>query len=151
MTDKIINVRVRLIIIKEGKVLLTYTKTEDFYFFIGGKVEFGETLKEAAEREVAEECNGAKFTFGKILYIRDFIKPEIDEHSVEFYILGDVDKFEEIEGVKDADFQEKHWQTWVLLKKLPEINLKPKTLIPVLLEDYQKNYQNGIKYLGKME
>lgn len=137
-----------MIIIKEDKVLLSYTETEDFYFFIGGKVEFGETLKEAAIREVAEECSGANFTFKKILYIRDFILPEADEHSVEFYILGDIDKFAEIEGVKDEEFQGKHWQTWVPLDKLSEINLKPKTLVPKLLEDYTTNFQDGTKYLG---
>jgi ADP-ribose pyrophosphatase YjhB (NUDIX family) len=71
-----IKVRVRLIIIKEGKILLSFTETEDFYFYIGGKVGFGETLKEVAVREVAEECGGAAFTFKKILYIRDYIKPE---------------------------------------------------------------------------
>lgn len=51
MEDRKIKVRVRLIIIKNNKILLSYTKDEDFYFFIGGKLEFGETLKEAcAER-----------------------------------------------------------------------------------------------------
>ena len=145
-----IKVRVRLIIIKEGKILLSYTETEDFYFYIGGKVEFGETLEEAAIREVAEECAGARFTFKKILYIRDYIKPETDGHNVEFYILGDIDKFAEIEGLKDEEFKGKHWQTWVDLEKLEKINILPNSLTPILLSDYRNNFKEGTKYLGKI-
>lgn len=63
--EKKIKVRVRLIIIKQSKILLSYVKDEDFYFYIGGKVEFGETIKQACVREIEEEC-GAKFVFKKI-------------------------------------------------------------------------------------
>jgi ADP-ribose pyrophosphatase YjhB (NUDIX family) len=150
MTGQNIKVRVRLVIIKEGKILLSYTQTEDFYFYIGGKVEFGETLQEAAVREVAEECGGAVFTFKKILYIRDFILPEGSEHSVEFYILGDIDKFVEIEGLKDEEFGGKHWQTWVPLDKLAETNVLPGSLTSMLLADYQKNFEQETRYLGKI-
>jgi len=31
-----INVRVRLVIIQEEKILMSYVKDEDFYFYIGG-------------------------------------------------------------------------------------------------------------------
>jgi ADP-ribose pyrophosphatase YjhB (NUDIX family) len=146
----VIKVRVRLIIIKEGKILLSYNETEDFYFYIGGKVELGETLEEAAVREVVEECGGAVFTFKKILYIRDYIKPETDGHNVEFYILGDIDKFAEIEGLKDEEFDGKHWQTWVPLEKLTETNVLPGSLTPMLLADYQHNFEQGTQYLGKI-
>ncbi len=32
--SKRINVRVRLVIIQEGKILMSYVKDEDFYFYI---------------------------------------------------------------------------------------------------------------------
>lgn len=54
--DKKIKPRVRLVIIKNKKLLLTYTKDGDFYFYIGGKMEFGETLEQACLREIKEEC-----------------------------------------------------------------------------------------------
>ena len=66
MDDKKIKVRVRLIIIKNDKILLSFVNDENFHFFIGGKMEFGETLLQACLREVAEECDGAKFNFKKI-------------------------------------------------------------------------------------
>lgn len=103
MSERKVKVRVRLVIIKNHKILLSWNSDGQYYFYIGGKVEFGETLKEACAREIEEECDGAKFTFQKILYVRDFVLPEEDEHSVEFYILGEIDKFAEIDGIKDMD------------------------------------------------
>lgn len=150
MDDSKIKVRVRLIIIKNGKVLLSYTKDEDFYFYIGGKIEFGETIKDACIREVQEECK-ANFTFRKILYIRDFILPEIDEHSIEFFILGEVDKFEEVEGIKDEEFDGRHWQTWVDINKLSQISIKPKTLTEKILANYKSGFSNETEYVGVIE
>lgn len=147
--EKKIKVRVRLIIIKQGKILLSYVKDEDFYFYIGGKVEFGETIKQACIREIEEEC-GAKFVFKKILYIRDFIMPENNEHSVELYILGDIDKFAEVEGVRDSEFAGNHWQTWINLSRLNELDVRPKGLTKYLLNDYQKGFSNETKYLGEI-
>lgn len=150
MSEQKIKARVRLIIIKNDKILLSYTKDEDFYFYIGGKIEFGETIKEACIREVQEECK-ADFTFKKILYIRDFILPEIDEHSIEFFILGEVDKFEEIEGIKDEEFDGRHWQTWVDINKLSKINIKPKTLTEKMLVNYKSGFSNDTEYVGVIE
>lgn len=150
MSEQKIKARVRLIIIKNNKILLSYSKDDDFYFYIGGKIEFGETIKDACVREVQEECK-ANFTFKKILYIRDFILPEIDEHSVEFFILGKVDKFEEIEGIKDEEFDGRHWQTWVDINKLSEINIKPKTLTEKILTNYKNGFSNDTEYVGMIE
>ena len=66
-SDNKIKPRVRLIIIKEGKILMSYVKDENFYFFIGGKMKYGETVEEACVREVIEECQ-ANFILEKILY-----------------------------------------------------------------------------------
>lgn len=147
---KKIKPRVRLIIIKNGKILMSYVKDEDFYFFIGGKMEFSETLKEACEREVMEEC-GANFTFKKVLYVRDYIKPEENEHSLELFILGDIDKFEEIEGFPDEETKGNHYQTWLELDKLGSYNIKPKSLVKKLLEDYKKDFSSAINYIGEMD
>lgn len=148
MDNKIVKVRVRLIIIKNNKILLSYNNEGKYYFYIGGKLEFGETLEEACVREIKEECN-AKFTFKKIVYIRDFILPEKQEHSVEFFILGDIDKYEEIDGIKDEEFLGEHWQTWVDISKLPEITILPKSLTETLLKDYSSGFSRETKYLGK--
>lgn len=144
-----IKARVRLVIIKNGKLLVSHTSKEDFYFYIGGKIEFGETIEEACKREVVEECGeDVTFTFDKILYIRDYIKE--NEHSIEFYILGDINKFLEVEGKVDPEYPETHTQTWVDMKDLPE-NLLPKSLTKILLEDYQKDFPRQGIYLKKID
>lgn len=147
---KHIDARVRLVIINHGKILLTYTSEENFYFYIGGKVEYGETLKEACAREVKEECGGdVDFSFKRILYVRDYINHKQNEHSIEFYILGRINKYKSIEGVLDREFEGKHYQTWVNLDKLPK-NLFPKTLSERLLRDYKRHFVNCFSYLGEI-
>lgn len=150
MKDLKVKLRVRLIIIKKGKILLSYVKDEDFYFYIGGKIGWGETVRQACGREVMEECK-ANFKFGKILYIRDYIRPEIGEHSVEIYILGDIDKFREVEGLEDDEFGGNHWQTWVDLDKLEEIDVRPKSLAGHIVRGYRSGFKDDCRYLGKID
>ncbi len=147
-----INIRVRLVIIKNNKILLHYTENGNYYFYTGGHVEFGETLVQACKREVLEET-GANFTFKKILYIREFILPEENEHSVEFFNLGDIDKFEELEGLIDPEGATKgwkSWQNWIDIEKLKDINVKPKSLSEILISDYKSGFTDGIKYLEEI-
>jgi ADP-ribose pyrophosphatase YjhB (NUDIX family) len=148
--DKKIKVRVRLVIIKNGKILLSYVKDEDFYFYIGGKMEFGETVEQTCQREVAEECD-AKFTFKKILYVRDYLKPDENEHSLELFILGDIDKFAELEHYPDRECPENHFQAWIGLKDLSKTNVKPKNLTPQILKDFADGFKDGAIYLKELE
>ena len=150
MENKKIKPRVRLVIIKNDKILLSYVKSENYYFYMGGKMEWGETVKEACIREVKEECD-ANFEFKKILYVRDYIKSEEDEHSIELYVLGDINKMEEIEGLRDNEFGDDHWQTWVDLKNLGKIDVKPKGLVKQILKDYKSGFKQGAIYLGEID
>jgi len=150
MENQKINVRVRLVIIQDEKILMSYVKDEAFHFYIGGKMEWGETVEEACKREIREECD-AEFAFKKILYIRDFIVPEINEHSVELFILGELDKGEEVEGKIDEEFGPNKWQTWVELKKLKDVDMRPKGLTEILLKDYKEGFKRGGVYLGGVE
>ncbi|MEI6886886.1 MAG: NUDIX domain-containing protein [bacterium] len=144
----VINVRVRIVIIKNNKLLVQYRKDKDHYFYVGGHLEYGETIGDACIREIAEECNGAKFEFKKIVYIRDFIMPEKDEHSLELFILGDIDKFEELEHLIDPEHTNgSHWTTWLNMDNLPS-NLLPEKLTPMLLNDYKEGFKVEGKYVG---
>ncbi len=151
MDERRINVRVRLIVIHEGKLLVQYRRKRDFYHYIGGHLEFGETIKDACIREVKEECNGAKFKFVKILYIRDFIEPGENEHSVELFILGEMDKYESLDNHLDPQHSDGSvWLTWLDINKLPE-NLLPKTLSPKLQKDYKNGFKKVGEYIGKID
>jgi len=141
-------IRLRLIIINQNKLLTTYAKDQDFYFYVGGKLEYGETIAQGAMREIAEEC-GADTTFklNKFLYVRDYIIPEEGEHSVELYILGSINKFHEIEGYEDPQDHGNQILAWLDLDKLPH-NLYPHQLSSILLQDYQSNFNSPIQYIG---
>ena len=146
-----IKVRLRLVIIKNSKLLVTYDSVDDYYYYLGGKLEFGETIKEGAIREIKEELgNNIRFTFKKILYIRDFLQPEKDEHSLELFILGEVNKFMELEHHLDPEHGDKKWATWLDIKNLPD-NLYPKPLSRKLLDDYRESFTHTGEYVGKMD
>ncbi|MCR5529699.1 MAG: NUDIX domain-containing protein [Saccharofermentans sp.] len=53
--DGIINIRVGAIILKNGKLLMAGNSRESYHYTVGGRIKFGETAKEAVEREVFEE------------------------------------------------------------------------------------------------
>lgn len=141
------NARVRLVIIKNNKLLVTYTPDGDFYFYLGGHVEFGETIKETAIREVKEECGkDINFEFKKLLYIREYFSKEKEEHSIEFFVLGNLDKIEGIEDLVDDEHPEQK-RMWIDIDNLPE-NLLPKNLSKKLVEDYKAGFPNQGEYLG---
>lgn len=152
MDKCILNVRLRMVIVKNGKVLASYTNKRDFYYYMGGHLEFGETVLEGCKREVAEECGeGTEFTLKKVLYVRDFFDPKDGEQNVELFILGEINKFEEIEHYLDSQHQDGSvWLTWLDIENLPD-NLYPQLLSEKLLEDYKKDFPNGGKYVGRMD
>ncbi len=146
-----IKIRLRLVIIKDDKLLAYYTSDDDFYFYIGGKLEFCETIEQGWQREVKEELgDDATFTFKKILYIRDYIVEETGEHSLELFILGDTNKGMEIDERPDPEFAGKKWPKWLPMNNLPE-NLHPKPLTKKLLEDWKNGFPREGEYVGRMD
>lgn len=149
MNNKI-NIRLRIITIKNGKVLLMYDSVDDYYFYVGGKLEYGESVLEGAKREIKEECGETTdFKFKKILYIRDYIDLDKNEHSLELFILGEINRFDELEGLKDPEFSETKWLTWKEVDNLPK-NLYPIGLTNRLLSDYSKDFPDQGEYIGNI-
>ena len=146
-----IKIRLRMVIVKNGKLLVTYDSIEDYYYYIGGKLEQGETILKGAEREIKEELGkDIKLEFKKILYIRDFLQAEKDEHSLELFILGDINRFKELEHYFDPEHGDKKWSTWLDINKLPD-NLFPKALTKKLQEDFKNDFVNSGEYVGRMD
>jgi len=149
--EKKIKIRLRLVIIKENKLLAYYDSTDDYYFYIGGKLEFGETIEDGWKREIKEELgDDVEFTFKKILYVRDFILGEKNEHSLELFILGDINKFMEIDERPDPEYDGKKWPKWLDLNNLLDI-LYPKPLTKKILEDYKAGFPREGEYIGRMD
>jgi len=114
-------------------------------------LEYGETILEGCKREVKEECGEeTKFELKKVLYVRDFFDPDNGEQNVELFILGDIDKFAELEHRFDPQHPEGMWLTWQEMKNLPE-NLFPKPLTKKLVRDYQNGFPKAGEYVGRMD
>ncbi len=71
---------VAAVIVKDGKVLSTqrgYGKYEDFWEFPGGKIEGGESHKEALTREIREELD-IQINVGEYLTTIEYVYPEYE-------------------------------------------------------------------------
>ena len=110
---------------------------------------WGETIVEGCKREIKEEMgDDVEFEFKKILYIREFLEKDKGKHSLEFFVLGEVNKDEELEGRIDPEHENGLWgSTWLDLNNLPE-NLYPKKLAKKIAEDYKNNFPNQGEYVG---
>ncbi|HLD92363.1 MAG TPA: hypothetical protein VI795_03110 [Patescibacteria group bacterium] len=87
----------------------------------------------------------------KVLYIRDFFDTDHDEQNLELFILGDINKFEQLEHRLDPQHTDgSMWLTWLDIDNLPD-NLYPKQLTKKLVEDYKNNFPNAGEYVGKMD
>lgn len=141
-------IRVRLVIFNDqNDLLLMHDSKSNIYFYPGGKVEFGETVKAAAEREAREECDD-EFIFDKILYIRDFFGGDQEqEHSLELFILGKL-KNNRIDNSKDPSRRRKFQSlSWFNLDNLPE-NLYPQNLSKKLADDFKAGFPREGEYVG---
>ena len=146
---KKIHIRLRCVIIHGDKLLVSYTKEHDFYFFPGGHMMWGESVIEGCQREIKEELgDDVKFEFKKILYIREFLEKEEGKHSLELFILGDVNKDKELEGRLDPEHENgQWWSTWLDLNNLPS-NLYPEILAKRISEGYKEGFPSQGEYVG---
>ncbi len=146
-----ISLGVRVIIIKNGKVLVVQQSKpnrQKVYILPGGGIKEGEDIFTAAEREVREE-SCLKIKAEKLLYLKELFGPNL--HSFEFYILG------KIRGGKlnlgcDPELSKNHQVLrkiiFIPLRELREIKFFPQELRTKLKEDWQKKFKNITVYLG---
>ncbi len=80
-----------VILKKENKILLVKEVLEDFeehWIFPGGGVDFGETITDAAKREIKEEI-GLDINIKEFLGFREAIFPKYNYHTVIFFFVGE--------------------------------------------------------------
>lgn len=105
---KIPRVIASVILKKENKVLLIKEILEDkkeHWIFPGGGVEFGETIEEAARREIKEEIN-LDVEIKELLGFKEIIRTQFDYHTVIFFFIAEPlnNKLTRIDKILDAQY-----------------------------------------------
>jgi 8-oxo-dGTP diphosphatase len=115
----------RAIIIRNGKLLVCRIKGNDHHFFPGGHVEFGETAKQALERELKEELGVKAKKFGYIGTMENIYS----EHGNKHHEINLV--FKAGDGKFAAESKEDH-----LVYKFVDLkSLKKEKIYPLVLRD----------------
>ncbi len=142
MSEKI-GIRPCVILVEHGKVLcVKYSSKNDFYLFPGGGIEKGETIAEAAVREMKEE-SGIKVKLGKIVYINDWIEnKETNSRVVNIFFTGQRVGGKEDNGVKDNG--KVKGIEWIDLEEFKNIDFRPKSIAERLFSDYKNNFKDTI-------
>jgi ADP-ribose pyrophosphatase len=121
-------VAVGAIVFENDRVLLVrrgQAPSQDLWAIPGGKVKLGETLQEAAEREILEET-GIRIKAGEPVYIFDYIERDGSSHPRFHYVIIDlIADFVggEIRAGDDADDAR-----WVSAAELDGLNVSSRTV-----------------------
>ncbi|MBC7232425.1 MAG: NUDIX hydrolase [Chloroflexi bacterium] len=124
-------VGVGAVVVKEGQVLLVRranAPNQGQWSIPGGTVELGETLAQAAVREVREEC-GIEIEPGEVLSTFDLIQRDEKGRILYHYVLIDfLARYVSGEPIAATDAMEVRW---VDEKSLNQLDVIPR-LLPVL-------------------
>ena len=146
--DGLLNVRVGAIIMKENKILMVGNERSDYFYSVGGRIKFGESAREAVEREVFEET-GVKMEVDRLAFVHENffvgdapvnLGKQIYEISFFFYMKVP-DEFEPVCNSFTEDNSEEHL-SWISIDtdKNPEF-----------FRDELKNSSKEVKYIISRE
>lgn len=115
-------VRAAVAVLHEGRVLLVeHTKDDRRYWLLpGGGLDWGESLHQAACREVAEET-GVTVKAGELMFVSETLAPDGSKHVIHLvfkatYLGGEL-RVPAEERITDVQ--------WVELEKVKELTLHP--------------------------
>ena len=78
-----IEVTARALVVDSGR-LLVVSDAGEYWYLPGGRLKPGETLRECAAREVAEET-GLRVEVTDLLHVAEFVEVDLGTHKVECY------------------------------------------------------------------
>lgn len=148
--DGLLNVRVGAIIMKENKILMVGNERSDYFYSVGGRIKFGESAREAVEREVFEET-GVKMEVDRLAFVHENffvgdapvnLGKQIYEISFFFYMKVP-DEFEPVCNSFTEDNSEEHL-SWISIDT-------DKKYYPEFFRDELKNSSKEVKYIISRE
>lgn len=139
-------VRVSVIIIEDGRILLVrHEKYGTTYWVLpGGGVHFGESLEEAAIREMKEETN-LDITVDKLVFVDDILPEDLHRHVVDVYFTAEV-VGGELKAGQDPNMRDVRYFP---IEELPNIQFQP-NIADRIIEEYRQGFPNSAHYLGNM-
>ncbi len=126
---------------KKGEILLIQRNKPPFKGFMsipGGKVELGESLKDAVKREVKEEC-GIDVEVKDLIYVAENIEKDKDGKVRYHYILLDFWGITQEEEITPQEEEIGNW-TWVHREEIGKYKLWEKT-IELIEKGYKEFFQ----------
>jgi 8-oxo-dGTP pyrophosphatase MutT (NUDIX family) len=124
---------VRLVIKKEGQVLLCVNKETGSYYLPGGHVEFGDRLEDTIYKEMQEELGWAADEIESIKHVGHLEHSYTDKDGIELHQeLNMVYEIETRDGV-EINSQENHIAfEWVPTQNLNRVKIVPPAIIGFL-------------------
>ncbi|MEK6827038.1 MAG: NUDIX domain-containing protein [Nanoarchaeota archaeon] len=140
--DKKVLVKVRAIILYEGKLLVVRHSRTKFLALPGGHLEYGEDLKECLSREIIEEL-GVKPEIGRLFYVNIFTEKNDTQYLEFFFEIKNGVDYLDIEKLARSHAHEIDEIFWA--SPTDDINILPK----VLANDFKtgKMFSDEIKYI----
>ena len=144
------NYRVGAIIIKNGKILVVKNEKSTYYYSVGGRVQFGETTREAVKREVKEEL-GIELEIDRPVFFHEQFFDEVDskEHFHEislYYLMKQPSEDQELVCTSVSETGNKEILCW-----LPIDQLKNYTVFPNFFAKELLNLPEQVKLISDRE
>ena len=139
--------RAGAIIVEDGCVLLVTNKNEDYYYSVGGGVQWGETSEDAVRREVREET-GIDYEVDRLAVIHENFFGEnkgtlkgLECHEIAHYYLMKPRGTKELNS-NSYTHGAKEEMCWIPIEKLGELKA-----FPSFLKDYLKEKHDGVVHI----
>ncbi len=134
----------RGLVIKDGKILLSYEKNKDVYMSPGGGLEDGESLEKCCEREVLEETGLFVKANKQLFTINEYV---FNELYIAHYFLCEIVGEGELSLTK-TEIEHGMEPRWVELEKAIEIFSKYPEKTPDHASLYLREYTVLNKYIN---
>jgi ADP-ribose pyrophosphatase YjhB (NUDIX family) len=135
----------RGLVVKDGKLLLSYESNKDVYMSPGGGLELGETLEKCCEREVLEETGVIVKACEQLCTIKEYVFDEL--YIAHYFLCEIVGKGES--SLTKTEIEHGMEPRWVELEKAIEIFSKYSEKNPDHESLYLREYTVLNKYINK--